>query len=172
MGNYVYLRINKKTKEIEFHEEYSSAMAKKGLIKKFDRHDRYEMRKRILQVVGNLTEAELERWTAPTWVKTWLKKRMPQNLYITQVGNEIFYKFQSDIYLTVINKRLYPFDIDYYIYHLLLQIAEFHDISVLHVFTDIVDLLRINKLNYNPNKPNNLIIKLVPYKILEEHMGG
>lgn len=170
--NIIYLRISNKKKEIEIHTNYDSARAKGGLVRKFKIQDRYLMRETIRNTVGQLTEAEINRWTAPTWVINWLKRLSATSVYITQVNNFIYYKFKGDLFIDVIDKSLYLYDINQYIYYMLVQIAEFQSIENLEVFTDIADLLRINRIHYNQDNKHNIFVKLMTYENLADKMEG
>lgn len=172
MGDFIYLRINKNKKQIEFHESFESARAKRGSVRKVSRGHRQEILRIIQEVVGFISETEIERWELPSWIKDWLKTRINKTVYITYVDDKIYYKFYDDLFITTIDKTLYIYDKDVYIYYLLLQIAEFHDIETMIVFSDLIDLLRINRLNYNKLNKRNLLIKIISYSELEQKMEG
>jgi len=171
----IYLRIDKKRKEIEFHSTWEDARTKKGKIRKFRKEQKWEMLQEIMGIWRNLTPYELDKWTAPDWIKDRAYRRMKTEIYLTQVNGIIYYIFKGDVTPTIINKGevfMSLYDMNEYIYSLLKSISYFHEAETLFCYTDIADLLRLNRIYYNSSYSNKVIIELTDYYEIRNKIGG
>lgn len=171
----VYVRVSKTTREVEFHYSWESACKKGGKKKKFWTNQTRKLLGFILNEWKDLTPTELDKWKAPKWLKDYKKRTERNKVHVTIKDGVIYLRFEALPTTTVIRKNCLFFqlyDIDWYIYEQLINLASLLGIDRLDVYTDQLDLLRINRIYWNQT-PIKLIVNIVnPEKLRFEPKEG
>lgn len=175
-SEFIYMKIDKHRKRVVFYENWDEARKTKGVKRKYKRTHRSSMLNQIGKTMGQYpTKSEIDSWELPKWIKEWLYKKTKQEIYITRVGSTIFFKYADESKVEVIKKHRsfeYFYSFDYYIYDILMKMSEYNDIKILYVYTDIAEILRLNRIYYDRDLKNKIIVKLRKYSDLYKVMGG
>ena len=150
----VYIRVDSGGKEVEFSETWESIKFKRGRKKKFLATERGKILRFIFSNWKSITPSELRFWKAPEWVKVSYLNSLKTKVYTTYENNQFYIKFEhmhdpiiiykSNIFFNIYNKY-------YYLYSKILELAEYSCQSKIEIYTDILDLLRINRMYYSLN---------------------
>ena len=121
----------------------------------------------MLRYIANhwkgFTLAEIERWKAPEWIKEWKKMHTKNRIDLTIKDGLIQIKFEAlnhpfQIYKTPLFYELY--DKNLYCYEKVLNMCNWLGYEKVILYTDLVDLLRINRI-YWKDIDVELIVKIV-----------
>lgn len=163
----IYICVDKGRKEIHFGNTWEEVAHLKGKKKKFDGKSKSQVYRWLLPIFGDMTVGEIDSWVLPDFIKKWAIRRARKTLYITYIGNTIYYLYGDSEY-NVINKpdifgRIY--NLNGYVFKLIKDIASINENPNLTVYTDVAELLKINRSMYGEN--SSLFIKLTDYKTVQ-----
>jgi hypothetical protein len=150
------VRLSEKEKTLEFSDNWIDISRKGGRKKKFSENQYRALVKYVLSYWRDYSNSEINKWKAPEWLKEeHYRVNNKNNVYVT-INNfgEIVIEFESNHTPIKINKSslFYSmYDRYLYIYEKILFIAQSVSFSEIRIHTDLVDLLRINRIYWRDN---------------------
>lgn len=147
----IYVRVSEQEKSVEFAESWNEISNKRGKKKKFRKNQYRQAVRYVLSIWRNYTEFEIKKWKAPEWLKTeHFKINNKNNVYATiNESGDIIIEFEMNgTPITIKKPPLFYelYDRYLYIYEKILFIAQSANFSEIKIHTDLVDLLRINRI--------------------------
>lgn len=157
MNEFIYVRVSSKERVVEFAENWSDISYKSGVKRKFPLKRKFQAIDFIMKTWRRCTVAEVEKWKAPDWIKDrFIKINQRQQIFATiSDKGEFEIRFEN---VGVVMKIKKPplffenYDKYLYLYEKILFIAVTTGYSSLEVSTDLVELLKLNRIywdNYN-----------------------
>lgn len=147
----IYVRYAVKYREVEFADSRDMIMGRSGIVRRFDGNKKHEVINYVLKKWSQYTTDEIEKWKAPEWLKDIYRKVNTRNkVYVTLDDNgDILLSFSINSRIMRISKSplfFKVYDVYQYIYDTILFIAKNSGFTCLEIYTDLVELLRLNRL--------------------------
>lgn len=150
---YIYVKILEDRHIIKIYNEWSKACVKpRGVIRKVAKYRRNPLFKIVFEYWKGLTPEAVKEWESPTWIKTeWLKRNERDKVWVTADPGEgkMYLRFDYwTIPITIEKPKAFylMYDKNLYLYEKILDIANWTGLQKINIITDLVDLLRINKI--------------------------
>lgn len=164
----IYVRVSHNHREVEFHETWDSASRKTGKKKKFLYKEGNLLINYIMKEWKDLTLSELDKWKSPEWLKEIKRKREKNRIDVTIKDGAFILKFESLHNPMIIRKNIVFYELydrNWYLYEQIISIASAVGYEKVVVHTDIVDLLRINRIYWESNNVDVIVKVESEYKL-------
>lgn len=154
MKEFIYVRISNTERVIEFAEDWQDISYKSGIKKKFPVNKQYKIISYVMEHWKKFTVGEVEKWTSPKWLKDIYNKTLKTpKLYIT-VNDDDSYLVKFDIESIEMKIQKPPiffevYDRYLYLYEKILFLVKTLGYSRAEIYTDLVELLKLNRIYWN-----------------------